>query len=141
MAKVERAAGEAAGPTEETEIVIPRVEERATVEKRSVELERVRVVKRVREHEEPVEVALSEETIEVERVPIGRFADAAEAPRVEGDTTIVPVYEERAVVQTKLWLVEEVRVTKRRAERREVRAVTLRTEEVRTERDERGPRR
>lgn len=48
--------------------------------------------------------------------------------RFEGDTTIVPVVEEVAVVQKRLVLREEIRITKRRRERRERMQVPLRRE-------------
>jgi stress response protein YsnF len=52
--------------------------------------------------------ALRREHVEVTRVPVDR--EVAEAPpiRSEGDVTIVPVLEERLVVEKRLFLVEEL---------------------------------
>jgi hypothetical protein len=65
---------------------------------------------------------------------VGRFVEAAEEPRIEGDVTVVPVYEERLVVEKRLFLLEEVHL--RRVERaREVEVpVELRRQEAVVER-------
>ncbi|MCC6313983.1 MAG: YsnF/AvaK domain-containing protein [Thermomicrobiales bacterium] len=52
--------------------------------------------------------------VTVERVPVGRQIETIPAPRTEGDTLIVPIVEEMLVVERRLVLREEVRVTKRR---------------------------
>jgi len=54
--------------------------------------------------------------------------------RHEGDTMIVPVLEEVLVVEKRLVLKEELRVTRRRVETREPQTVTLRREDVVVER-------
>ena len=46
----------------------------------------------------------------VDRVPIGSFVNEAPAIRQEGDTIIVPVFEERLVVEKRLFLTEELRI-------------------------------
>ncbi len=43
-------------------------------------------------------------------MPVGRVVDEAPAARAEGDTTIIPVVEERLVVVKQLFLVEEIHV-------------------------------
>jgi stress response protein YsnF len=93
---------------------------------------RVRTV--VREDERVVDEPLAVETVEVERVPLGRWVEAAPAVRQEGETTVIPVLEEVVVVERRLRLVEEVRVTKRRTTRRASERVALRREEVVVER-------
>jgi stress response protein YsnF len=57
------------------------------------------------------------------------------AIRQEGDTTIYPVMEEVVVVEKRLRLVEEVRVTQRRATRHVREQVALRREEIVVERE------
>jgi uncharacterized protein (TIGR02271 family) len=95
--------------------VIPLVEETARVEKRQVTSGKV-VVKTVIETEErTLREALSVEKVDVRRVPIDRVVDAAPQTRTEGDVTIVPVVEERLVVEKQLVLVEEVRIRRRAA--------------------------
>ena len=81
------------------------------------------------------------EDISVERRPINRFVAANEPPqcRQEGDTTIVPVLEEVLVVQKRLLLKEEVRITKVQRTEREQQLVTTRAERAVIEKlDERG---
>jgi uncharacterized protein (TIGR02271 family) len=80
--------------------------------------------------------------VEVERVPIGRVVDAQALPRArqEGDILIIPILEEMLVVEKRIVLKEEVRITKRRTEEVEQVQVVLREEEVQIEqiRDGRG---
>lgn len=116
------------------EVVIPVAEERSVVQTRKVETGRVRITKKVATHDEEVDEALVEETVEVERVPVNRPVDRPVPVRYEGDTMIVPVFEETLVVEKRLVLKEELRITKRRAERHRPRWTTLRHEEVSVER-------
>jgi uncharacterized protein (TIGR02271 family) len=110
--------------------VIPRVEERLRVGKRRVETGKVTVHKTVHEHQETVDQPLVAESVEVERVPINRYIEQPVGIRQEGDVTIVPVLEEVLVVDKKLLLKEEVRITRRRTERHDPRTVVLRREEI-----------
>lgn len=97
------------------DLIIPVIEEQAHVTKRVSDTEHVRVSTTPVSEEVVVRDAVRQQHVEVTRIPIGR--EVAEAPltRTEGDTTIVPVLEERLVVEKKLFLVEEVhlRVTTR----------------------------
>lgn len=115
---------------------IPIVEEHLRVGKREVEAGVVRARKVVRERQEAVDVPLARERVDVERVPVNRVVDKAPEVRVEGDVTIIPVLEEVLVVEKRLMLREEVRLTKRREESHERQTVTLRREEVEVTRDE-----
>ncbi len=117
------------------EEVVPVVEETAVVRKERVAAETVRLHKRVHEAEEVLDVPVQTEAIEVERVPVGRWIDAPVEVRREGDTTVYPVVEEVLVVEKRLRLVEEVRVTRRQGTRRVQERVALRREEVVVERD------
>lgn len=96
----------------EQEIVIPLVEERATITKRTVETGRVRIDVRVHEHPEMLLETLKHESFSVEHVPIGRQVETTPAVREEGDVTVYPVMEERLVVEKRLFLKEELRVTR-----------------------------
>ena len=113
------------------------VEEQATVHKRKHVTGAVRVHTRIHEDEQPVEAELSAEKIEIERIPLDRFVEGPIPDRQEGDTTIVSVIEEVAVLQTRLKLVEEVRITRRTVTRHVEDMVKLRRQEVVVERD--GP--
>ena len=84
-----------------------------TVSKRGVETGRVRVALATETETVVARETLRGRRIEVERVPVGRtLADGEPRPesREEGDTLIVPVVEEVAVVVKRLVLREEVRL-------------------------------
>jgi uncharacterized protein (TIGR02271 family) len=106
------------------------VEERLEIEKRAVERGRVVVRKHVDTREEIAEVVLHQEELSVERVPLGVPVDAAPPVREEGDVLIVPVLEEQLVIQTRLILKEELRITRRRREETFREPVRLRAERV-----------
>jgi uncharacterized protein (TIGR02271 family) len=116
--------------------VIPVVAEELQVGRQVVETGRVRVTKVVHEDQETVDQPTVTEEVVVERVPVNQFVEAAPAPRQEGETLVLPVLEEVVVVQRKLLLKEEVRVTKRRTESRQPQTVSVRREEVKIERIE-----
>ena len=97
---------------------------------------RVRVTKRVEQHEETIDEPLLRERVEVERVPIGREIDGPVEVRQEGDVTILPVYEEVLVVEKRLMLKEELHIRKERQQTHEPQHVTLRREEIEVERIE-----
>lgn len=110
--------------------VLPVVEEVPVVHKRRVDTGIVRVRRRTTKREETLNVPLEVQTVHVERVPVDRIVDAVEQPRVEGDTTIVPVCEEVLVVERRFRVVEEIRLTKRVEQRQATQVVTLRRHEV-----------
>jgi uncharacterized protein (TIGR02271 family) len=114
--------------------IMPVIKEQLKVGRTSVETGRVRVTKVVREQQEVVdEPSLAEEVV-VERVPVNRVVDVAPQPRQEGDTLVFPVLEEVIVVERRLMLKEEVRITKKISETRRPQTVTLRSEDVKIER-------
>jgi uncharacterized protein (TIGR02271 family) len=114
--------------------VIPLAEERLVLSKRAVETGRVRIVKRVLAHEETAESAAWQETAQVERVAVERPLQAPVPVRYEGDTLIVPLFEERLVTEKRLFLKEELRITKHKAESRQPFQAVLRREEATVER-------
>jgi stress response protein YsnF len=111
---------------------IPVVEETAVVDKLQKVTGIVRA--RVETHEETVTVdePLLTEQVSIERVRMDRWIDHPVPVRQEGDTTIIPVVEE--VLEKRLKLVEEVRVTKQQITRHEPQAITLRQQNVAIER-------
>jgi stress response protein YsnF len=117
------------------EKIVPVVEESAIVSTERVVIETVRLHKQVHEEEEVLEIPLQDEEIAVERVSIDRWVDEPVAVRHEGDTTVYPVLKEVLVYETRLKLVEEVRVTRRRATRQTQERVRLRREDIVVERD------
>ena len=98
-----------------------------------METGRVRIHKVVHEREELVDEPLLHEEVSIERVPIHRFVDEAMPIRYEGDTMIVSLLEEVPVVEKRLMLKEELRITTRRSEVHQPVRVTLRSEEATVE--------
>lgn len=114
--------------------VVPVVEETLRVAAQAVPTGRVIVSKHVRVADEVVDVPLAREEVSIERIPRGELVEAPPPVREEGDATIVPVLEEVLVVEKRLRLREELRITRRRREERHVRRVALRREDVTVER-------
>jgi uncharacterized protein (TIGR02271 family) len=124
----------------EPDELITLADERVRVEKREVERGRVVVRKRVETREEFAEAILRHEELSVERVPLGVAVDAPPPVREEGDVLIVPVLEEQLVVQTRLILKEELRITRHRRAEAFKEPVQLRAEVAEVTREiPRGP--
>jgi uncharacterized protein (TIGR02271 family) len=117
--------------------VIPVMREELHVNKRRVETDSgVRIVKKVEEREALVDEPLAKDHVDVQRLAINRPIDAPLPIRYEGDTMVVPVFEEVLVVEKRLILKEEIRITRRRSEFRDPQHVTLREEVAAVERIE-----
>jgi uncharacterized protein (TIGR02271 family) len=114
----------------EPPLVLPVMEETLTVDTRPVETGRVRIRKVVHEREERVDPPLLREDVSIERVPVNRVVEGPVPVRYEGDTMIVSVLEEVLVVETRLLVTEELRITTRRTETHRPVPVTLRREDV-----------
>ena len=115
-------------------VVIPVIAESVEVEKRLVEQGRVQIQKTVATHDEVVRDSLVVDAVEVERVPVNRVVDGPVGNRQDGETLVVPVYKEVLVVEKRLMLVEEIRITRRQTEQPFSQAVPLRTESVAVDR-------
>jgi uncharacterized protein (TIGR02271 family) len=113
--------------------VVPVIVEALEIDKRRVETGRVRIRKVVHEREEVIEQPLLSEEVSIERVPIHRFVDEAIPIRYEGDTMIISLLEEVPVVEKRLMLREELRITTRHVEAHRPVRVTLRREEATVE--------
>lgn len=109
------AADPAYGGPADLPVVIPVLAEDLSIEKVVEKTGRALRV-RVAVEDETRRVALSDqvEDVSVERVPVNRFVEARTPPREEGDVLVVPVYETVEVVEQRLLLREEVRITRRR---------------------------
>ena len=59
-----------------------------------------------------IEDSVERSDLKVERVPVDRLVTEAPQPRQDGNTLIVSVVEERLVVEKRLFVVEEVRITR-----------------------------
>lgn len=111
-------------------VTVPVAREEIAVSKEQRESGRVVVHITPSVRREVVDLPTVEEHVDVFRVPMNRFVDAAEPPRQEGDVMIVPVYEEVVVVERRLMLKEEVRIARRRTVHEQKQEVELRSDEV-----------
>lgn len=118
------------------EVAVPLVDERAQIGKRVRETGRVRVRTAVERREELVEAELAHEEVEIERVPMRAPVDAVPPVRQEGDVTIIPVVEEELIVETRLVVVEEIRLRRTRRTERITQPVTLAAQRAEVAREE-----
>lgn len=116
-------------PERQVPIVVPLYAEELSVTKRRLVTRRTRVSRVTREREENVEQPLIRELVEIERRPVGKSVASMPSVRQEGDTIIIPVVEERVVIERQLILKEEIRV-------RRIRKTTMHRERVAVRRQE-----
>ncbi|HEV2612579.1 MAG TPA: YsnF/AvaK domain-containing protein [Noviherbaspirillum sp.] len=132
---------DAVGDLDNVQLTIPVIEEQLRVGKRTVDTGTgVRIHKTVAERQHVIDEALFDDELAVERIPMDEIISDAVMPetRYEGSTLIVPVLEEVLVVQKKLRLKEEVRITRLRRETHAPQTVTLRSEQINVERFDEG---
>jgi uncharacterized protein (TIGR02271 family) len=117
---------------ERTEIdtTIPLVEERVAIGKRSVETGRVRIRTVVDEKLARVSEELERDDVTIERVPVNKEVTQVPEIREEDGVLIVPLLEEVVVVEKRLMLKEELRVTRMRKRERVEQAVQVKTMDV-----------
>lgn len=115
-------------------VTIPIVQEELQAGTRKVETGRVRISKRIHEHQEVLDQPLLEEHVDVKRVIVNQPVAEAPAVRYSGDTMIVPVIKEILKVEKQLIVAEELHITRRRTMERYSQNVTLRDEEPIVER-------
>lgn len=120
------------------EVSIPLVEERLTVDKRTVEPGRVRIQTRIDAREEWICEKLEREEISVERVPIDQLVDTAPRIRQEDDVLVIPLVEEVLIVEKRFRVKEELHVRTLRHVDEVKEPVTLRSMRAVIERE--GPR-
>ena len=119
---------------EEDRQVMPLVEETVRVDKRGTVSGKVRVRTEVDSVEQVVRETLTDETVAVTRVPVNQRIEQVPEVRTENGVTILPIIEERLVVEKQLFLKEELHI------RRDVKTetvevpVTLRSERAIVER-------
>jgi uncharacterized protein (TIGR02271 family) len=110
------------------ETVVPVIAEDLEVGKRKRTTGKVRVAKETTEHDETVSMPLTRERAEVRRVLVDKPVDGPLPIRREGDTIILPIVEEVAVVQKHLVLKEELHIRRHRTTEQHDETVTLRQE-------------
>lgn len=119
---------------------IPIVQEEVAVGKREVETGRVRVHTVVDEEQVNCTELLERDVVEIERVPVGREVTQAPLPFEEGDVLVIPIIEERLVVEKRLVVVEEVRIRRRQVTEESAIPVTRRVMRAEIERSAPAPR-
>jgi uncharacterized protein (TIGR02271 family) len=112
------------------ETVLPLMAEEVAVSKQVVETGRVQVARVTHEREQLIDELLTHETVEIDRIPIGRQVNSMPAIRNEGDTIVIPIVEEVLIVERRLLLKEEVRVRRIRSTERHQESVTVRHHEA-----------
>jgi len=118
----------------EDQVVLPVVQEELDIEKHTVESGRIRVNKRVETTESVIDEPLLVQSYDIERTAVNRIVEEAPTPRYDGDTLVLPILEEVLVVEKRLILREEVRITPKREQVRDPQTHTLRREHVEVER-------
>lgn len=120
---------------------IPVMQEALKIGKRVVETGRgVRVHKTVTETVLRIDESLMQQCLTIEHVPINAWVEGKPpVQRQEGDTLVVPVLEEVLIVEKRLRLKEEIRITAISTMRTASEPVTLREEQVEVERFDDAP--
>jgi uncharacterized protein (TIGR02271 family) len=117
------------------------LQEQVKIDKKIVDSGKVVIQKKVHEENKDVEVAVSHEEVEIKKVAVNKYVTEPPPVRYEGNTTIIPVMKEIAVIEKKLLLVEEVHVIKHAMQKTEERTVPLRKEEIEVQHYTRNPNR
>jgi uncharacterized protein (TIGR02271 family) len=97
----------------EDERSIPLYEEQLDIGKVQAITDRVHVSTHVDERTVLIEDTIERGDLTIERIAVDRAVAEAPEPRHEGDTLIVSLVEERLVVEKRLFVVEELRITRR----------------------------
>jgi len=116
--------------SDETERRVPLVEERARIEKRVVERNRLTIRTSINESQQILSDVLRREQVDIRRVPVNQEIEEIPSIREEADVIIIPVVEERAVLIKRLVLVEELHVQRKVVQEIVQLPVTLNSTEV-----------
>ncbi|HEY9487538.1 MAG TPA: DUF2382 domain-containing protein [Chryseosolibacter sp.] len=110
---------------------IPVVEEVLQVEKKVVDGDSIRVIKKVDDETVNIPLTSRMHAYSIERVSLNEYVDSPPpAVRYDGETMVISVLEEEVVVVKRLKLVEEVRITPSQKEVVTDTAVSLKKERV-----------
>ena len=115
---------------DEKELVVPLASEELRVEKRETSTGKVRVQTLVETADELARATVEEESLDVQRVPVGKVVAEPPGIRTEGDVTIIPVLKETMIVEKRLVLVEEVHIRRTTTSRVVEMPVTLRKQKA-----------
>lgn len=119
------------------ELLIPVLREELDVRKQRITTGIVRVRKIVHEREESVNETGFYTELQIERVPINKTVELPPPVRQDGATTVYSVVEEVLVITRQYLVKEEVRITPRIIESPLHQRISLRTEELVVEREDR----
>jgi len=113
------------------ERVIPIIEEQLRIDKKIIKKARYTFDKEVAEEQVELNIPLNQEHITIEKKEINQYVETAPpAVRYEGDTMIISVLREEAVIVKKLMLVEELHVTRHSSEEMHSSTHTVRKEKI-----------
>lgn len=112
---------------------LPVIEEQLQVGKKSIDKGGFRILKKVDEETVVIPMVSRSTEFSFERVSVNRYVEEHPPVRYEGNTMILPVVEEEVVVQKRLKLVEELRVTSVEKETLEQKEVVLKKERIQVE--------
>lgn len=104
--------------------------EELSVAKETVETGRLHISKQTRTREVFVNESLLSEHADIEAIPVGRQIFEMPSVRHEGDSTIIPIVEEVLHTERRLFLKEEVKITRRQKTQQFHDRVTLRYQEA-----------
>lgn len=121
------------------DVTIPVVAEEARVRKHRADTERVSVRTIPEEERVVLHDEVLRDDIEITRVPIDCPVECVPPIRTEGDVTIVPVVEERLVVEKRLFVVEEIHLRRRTRVEPVAIPATLRKTRIEIEREDLRP--
>ncbi|RPI81725.1 MAG: DUF2382 domain-containing protein [Chloroflexi bacterium] len=110
-------------------LVVPIIQEELDIRRKMTE-SGVRVTKKVVEEDRHIDEPGFVEHVDVERITKNIVIEKPISPYHEGETLVIPVFEEQIFIEKRLVLKEEVRVTRRREEIKNEQEVVLRREEV-----------
>jgi stress response protein YsnF len=99
-------------------------------EKRETSTGKVRVQTVVETVDELARANVEEDSLDVQRVPVGKVVTDPPGIRTEGDVTIIPVLKETMIVEKRLVLVEEVHIRRTTSSRVVEIPVTLRKQKA-----------
>ena len=124
------------GPRIVEEERIPLIEERVRIDKIAREGGTVQVHVRPTEETVKINEQVTRETVTARRVPVDRVVETVPEIREDGDTTIIPVTEQRVRIVLETVLVEEIHLVRERTTKTVEQEVTLRRTEATVDRSD-----
>lgn len=118
------------------ELVIPLASEEVSITNREVVKGRARIHVVTDAVEQNIQTDLSGEDVEIRHVPVNRYIEPGEVKpltRTEGDIVIIPIIEEVAVIEKRLFLKEELHIHRHAISRPAEIPVTLRKQRAEVE--------